>query len=63
MSRIPKVYQDEVLALASNGERTIDNDPNCLMQLKNYRSLMPMAMQARKPIFELKYADGQSDPM
>jgi chromosome partitioning protein len=26
--------------------------------LKNYRSLMPMAMEARKPIFHLKSADG-----
>lgn len=33
-------------------------DPLCLAQLKHYRSLMPMAQEARKPIFHLKAADG-----
>ena len=33
-------------------------DPNCLAQLKHYRSLMPLAMEAGKPIFHLKPADG-----
>jgi hypothetical protein len=33
-------------------------DPNCLAQLKHYRSLMPLAMEAHKPMFELKPADG-----
>ncbi len=31
---------------------------NCLALLKHYHSLMPMAMEARKPIFLLKPADG-----
>ena len=34
------------------------DDPNCLATLKHYRSLMPMAQEARKPIFALTAADG-----
>jgi chromosome partitioning protein len=29
-----------------------------LAQLKHYRSLMPMAMEARRPIFKLRSSDG-----
>ena len=28
-----------------------ENDPYCLATLKHYRSLMPLAMEARKPCF------------
>jgi hypothetical protein len=41
-----------------NSSLTLDNDTNCLAQLKHYRSLMPLAMEASKPIFQLKPADG-----
>ena len=34
------------------------NDENCLATVKHYRSLVPMAQEARKPIFELTSADG-----
>ncbi len=34
------------------------DDPYMLALLKHYRSLMPMAMEANKPIFFLKSADG-----
>ena len=37
---------------------SFDADPNCLALLKHYRSLMPMAQQARKPMFHLRPADG-----
>ncbi|MGH3765800.1 MAG: hypothetical protein ACRDS0_00280 [Pseudonocardiaceae bacterium] len=33
-------------------------DPYCLAQLKHYHSLMPLAQEARKPMFALKPADG-----
>lgn len=33
-------------------------DPYCLAQLKHYHSLMPLAQEARKPVFALKPADG-----
>lgn len=59
MDRIPLVYRQSIL-----GEENFDflpkveNDPYKLTMLKHYRSLMPMAMEARKPIFFLKPADG-----
>lgn len=37
---------------------TVDEDPYCLAQLKRVRSLMPLAQEARKPIFELRPVDG-----
>ncbi len=36
----------------------IDGDPNCLAALRDYRSLMPLAQEARKPMFHLQSADG-----
>lgn len=59
MDRIPLVYRQSVL-----GEENLDllpkmaDDPYKLSLLKHYRSLMPMAMDTRKPIFFLKPADG-----
>ena len=37
---------------------SVSNDPFCLALLKHYRSLIPLAQEARKPIFKLKPADG-----
>ena len=34
------------------------DDRNLLAHLKDYRSLMPMAQEANKPMFKLKPADG-----
>jgi chromosome partitioning protein len=36
----------------------VDSDEFCLGQLKDYRSLMPMAQEAKNPMFLLKPADG-----
>ncbi|MCS5694386.1 AAA family ATPase [Cyanobium sp. FGCU-6] len=61
LERVPSVYRRSVLAeTPSKGsiEATPDNDPNCLAQLKHYRSLMPLAQEARKPMFLLTPADG-----
>jgi len=33
-------------------------DPHQIQRIKHYRSLMPMAMEARKPMFALRPADG-----
>lgn len=33
-------------------------DPYSLGRLRNYRSLMPLAQDARKPMFDLRPADG-----
>jgi chromosome partitioning protein len=61
MDKIPPVYQEAVLGErvdAEKPDRKVENDPNCLAQLKHYRSLMPLAMEAHKPMFHLKPADG-----
>ncbi len=59
MNRIPNVYSQSVLnAGPKKGSPTIEQDSNRLALLKHYRSLMPMAMEVRKPIFMLKPADG-----
>ena len=58
MDRIPIVYRDAVLNEGTQSSPAIAEDPYCLSLLKHYRSLMPMAMEARKPIFFLKSADG-----
>ncbi len=41
-------------------DRTVrlEEDPYCLTTIKHYRSLMPMAQEHRKPIFNLTSADG-----
>jgi chromosome partitioning protein len=57
IERIPRVYRTAVLQESAAGP-PIDRDPNCLALLKHYRSLVPMAQEAHKPIFHLKPADG-----
>ena len=57
LDRVPRVYAEGVL----QDEVTTSDiaaDTNRLAQLKDYRSLMPMAQEARKPMFMLKPADG-----
>jgi cellulose biosynthesis protein BcsQ len=58
IASIPSVYQKDVLNLPENNEIPITEDPHCLALLKNYQSMMPMAQEARKPMFHLKPADG-----
>lgn len=59
MERIPAEYRTSVLGKRSGGPAVaIDHDPNCLAQLKHYRSLMPLAQDAHKPMFKLTAADG-----
>ena len=59
MGRIPRVYREAVLGEgAPQAGVTIDRDPHCLSTLKHYRSLMPLAQEAHKPMFFLKSADG-----
>lgn len=56
--KIPAVYREHVLNVFSDLDVPIKDDQNCLAQLKHYHSLAPMSMQAHKPIFLLKPADG-----
>lgn len=58
IARIPSTYAEAVLRENFNSSLTIDTDPHCIAKLKDYRSLMPLAQEARKPIFFLKPADG-----
>lgn len=62
IARIPSSYRNEILDESGNGEISLTipmaDDPHCLAVLKNYISLMPMAQEARKPMFFLKPADG-----
>jgi cellulose biosynthesis protein BcsQ len=58
MDRIPMEYRQSVTDEPIQSGIRVDNDPYCMAALKNYRSLMPLAVQARKPMFQLKPADG-----
>lgn len=58
MNRIPGEYRRSVVNEPPDNSVRVDNDPYCLAALKRYRSLMPLAMEARKPMFRLKPADG-----
>jgi cellulose biosynthesis protein BcsQ len=58
IERFPSAYRESVLAEAPTEAIGAADDPYCLAMLKHYRSLMPMAMEARKPVFALKPADG-----
>jgi len=53
--RIPATYHEVIVGDAPPAGT---EDPECLARLKHYRSLMPMAQEARKPIFRLTAADG-----
>jgi len=53
--RLPGGYRESVLG--EQGAATTP-DPNQIQRIKHYRSLMPMAMEARKPMFDLTSADG-----
>ncbi|WP_225846845.1 ParA family protein [Streptomyces sp. HPF1205] len=55
LERIPWVFGTAVLGqeTASSSDRTYE-----IATLRNYRSLMPLAHDARKPMFDLRPADG-----
>ena len=57
-NKIPSIFRHFVLKEKGNTTASIDEDEYCLALLKHYHSLIPMAMEARKPIFLLKPSDG-----
>ncbi len=60
VNRMPAEYARSLLGVEEGpypSSPTEDKD-NLLTTLKHYRSLMPMAQEARKPIFNLTTADG-----
>lgn len=57
--RIPGEYTEHVLGeLDSLAAGMPETDPNRIATVKHYRSLVPLAQDARKPIFRLTSADG-----
>lgn len=58
LRRIPAEYRRSVLGTAEPPSWPPQDDTECLATLRNYRSLMPMAQDARKPMFDLRPADG-----
>lgn len=57
-NRIPGVFNEYVLEKSADELSEADDDPHCIALLKHFRSLAPMSMEAHKPIFLLKPADG-----
>ncbi|MDR2767730.1 MAG: AAA family ATPase [Treponema sp.] len=58
VQKIPGVYREAVLNEEPAGETRQEDDPNCISIIKHYRSLIPLAQEHRKPIFDLTPADG-----
>ena len=58
MARIPRAYAEDVMQSQSYSHISPAEDPHCLATLKHYRSLIPMAIEVRKPMFHLRPADG-----
>ncbi|PXF55795.1 MAG: chromosome partitioning protein [Deltaproteobacteria bacterium] len=58
VERIPGVYREFILDQPRDDISDVNNDPHCIGLVRHYQSLMPMAQEARKPVFLLKPADG-----
>ncbi len=58
MNQIPYQFRTSVLARHDARVPKLEDDPYCLAQLMHYHSLLPLAQDARKPVFHLKPADG-----
>lgn len=57
LDRMPATYRESVLDSTPQQLKPAE-DEHCLATIKHYRSLMPMAQEARKPVFKLTSADG-----
>jgi cellulose biosynthesis protein BcsQ len=58
LDKAPSIYRSAVEDSKVPPSLTIDLDDRRIAQLKDYRSLMAMAQEARKPMFLLRSADG-----
>lgn len=58
LREIPGSFARDVLGRAAPTSEAIDDDPHCLGFLRHFASLVPLAQAARKPLFELRHADG-----
>jgi cellulose biosynthesis protein BcsQ len=54
--RIPQTYSSSVLNQAAGADA--DSDEHLIGRVRNYQSLMAFSHEARKPVFDLKPADG-----
>ena len=61
MERIPDVDRTSLLGEPADATVRVSGDPHCLDLVKDRRSLLPMAQEARKPMFLLRAADGALD--
>lgn len=58
IAKMPGEYLESVLDEQGTPAQSVEADENCIAKLKDYRSLMPLAQEAHKPMFFLKPADG-----
>jgi len=58
LQRIPVCYHTDILNETEIPLYGVDDDPHCLAVLKDRRSLISLAQEARKPMFSLLPADG-----
>jgi cellulose biosynthesis protein BcsQ len=58
IKKIPQVYREAVLNEKDPDEIKQEDDQFCIAIIKHYRSLVPLAQEHRKPIFDLTVADG-----
>jgi hypothetical protein len=58
IKKIPQVYREAVLGEENPPEIKQEDDQYCIAIIKHYRSLVPLAQEHRKPIFDLTVADG-----
>lgn len=56
--KIPASYREAVLGQPAAPAPLQGDDAHMLAGIKHYRSLMPLAQDARKPVFALRPADG-----
>lgn len=57
IARMPGAFR-KLLIKPENANADAGKEQYCLAELKDFRSLMPLAQLARKPMFDLKTADG-----
>ena len=58
LDQIPHEFRTRILGRLSEACGNVDNDEFCLGIIRQYHSLMGMALEAHKPVFHLKPADG-----
>ncbi len=58
-SQIPTRFRQDLLGVVPEGPVPgVQDDPHCIALVRHFASLMPLAQVARKPMFDLKQADG-----